>query len=341
MFVDPDARRIFVRREDGTERYLPYDLLIGADGIRSAVRAGLVANHRDFECSVSDTFSNFKSVHVTVPALAANTVAVMPQCLPGMNGIGVPEIGGKMNISFSHKLNTPCDEALRSSDASVVAAFLQATFKPFELPWDELARQWVGQAWSQTGQVHCNFYHSSKLRVLIMGDAAHATSPTIGQGMNTAFADAAALDELLDAHADALDQVLPAFSEARVKEGNALSEISVNAFSFSPAQALRVTLARLVRVFFSKRLGPSLVAPDPLDEIAKGAKLSDMYAELTRIGRLPAVRAVNDAARRHHFELRTGMVKPRPSRLPAALGAACALAGLVAGVAALMATQAV
>mmetsp|Transcript_12103 Transcript_12103/g.28492 ORF Transcript_12103/g.28492 Transcript_12103/m.28492 type:complete len:668 (+) Transcript_12103:329-2332(+) len=342
MFVDPDARRIFVRREDGVERYLPYDLLIGADGIRSAVRAGLIANHRDFECSVSDIFSRFKSVHVALPpALAANTMVVMPQCLPGMNGIGLPETGGKINISMGYQLSTPCDEALRSTDAAVVAAYLQEKFKPSELPWDEFARQWVGQAWSQTGQVHCSSYHSSKLQLLIMGDAAHATSPAIGMGMNTALADAAALDELLDAHADALDQVLPAFSEARVKEGNALTDIAFYANSFSPAQGVRVILAQLVRGFLSKHLGPSLVAPEPMNELGMGAKLSEMYAELVRIGRLPAVRAVNDAARRRHFELRTGMVKARPSRLPAALGAASALAGLAAGVAALMATQAV
>jgi len=39
---------------------------------------------------------------------------------------------------------------------------------------------WVGQPWSQTGQVHCSFYHSLKLQLLILGDAAHATSPSIG-----------------------------------------------------------------------------------------------------------------------------------------------------------------
>ena len=342
MFVDPDARRIFVRREEGAERYLHYDLLIGADGIRSAVRAGLVANHRDFDCSVSDIFARFKSVHIALPpALAANTVVVMPQCMPGINSIGLPETGGKINISMGYLLSKPCDEALRSTDATIVATFLQARFKAFELPWDEFARQWVGQAWSQTGQVHCNFYHSSKLQLLIMGDAAHATSPSIGMGMNTALADAAALDELLDAHADALDQVLPAFSEARVKEGNALTDIAYYAYPLSPAQGMRVILSQLARGFLSKHLGPSLVAPEPMNEIPLGAKLSDMYAELTRIGRLPAVRAVNDATRRHHFELHTGMVKVRPSQLPAVLGAACALAGLAAGVAALMATQAV
>ena len=39
--------------------------------------------------------------------------------------------------------------------------------------------------------------------------------------------------------------------------------------------------------------------------------------------------------------MRTGMVKARPSRLPAVLGAACALAGLAVGITALAATQAV
>lgn len=69
-----------MRRADGAERYLPYDLLVGADGIRSAVRAGLVSCHRDFECSVSDIFARFKSVHVArPPTLAAQTVVVFPQ----------------------------------------------------------------------------------------------------------------------------------------------------------------------------------------------------------------------------------------------------------------------
>ena len=81
MFVDPDARRIFVRREEGAERYLHYDLLIGADGIRSAVRAGLVANHRDFDCSVSDIFARFKSVHIALPPATPGWSEIYPEFL--------------------------------------------------------------------------------------------------------------------------------------------------------------------------------------------------------------------------------------------------------------------
>merc|ERR1719161_3090948 len=133
-----------------------------------------------------------------------------------MNGIGLPETGGKINIALGYMLNRPCDEELLSEDASVVAEYLRSRFQAFSLPADEFARQWVEQAWSSTGQVRANFYHSSRLRALLMGDAAHATSPSIGQGMNTALADAAALDELLDVHGDdhLLSKVLVSFSDA-------------------------------------------------------------------------------------------------------------------------------
>jgi kynurenine 3-monooxygenase len=310
LFVDPDTPRIFVRHQGGEEKYLPYDLLIGCDGIRSAVRAAFVASHRDFQCSVADIFTRFKSVHIPLPEpLKGTETHVLPQCMPGLNGIGLPETGGKINIAMGYTLNQPCDEELFSNDASVVAQYIRSKFKAFSLPDEEFAKQWVEQDWSDTGQVHANFYHSAKLQAIIMGDAAHATSPSIGQGMNTALADAAALDDLLDIHGDnhLLDDILPAFSEARVKEGNALTSIAFYAYSMSASQQLQITLAQIFRAFASKHV-PSLVAPDPLQLVGKGSKLSVAYDELTRIGRIQAVRKVNDDARRRHFERTTGMV---------------------------------
>eukprot|EP00427_Karlodinium_veneficum_P015708 CAMPEP_0169134640 /NCGR_PEP_ID=MMETSP1015-20121227/39993_1 /TAXON_ID=342587 /ORGANISM="Karlodinium micrum, Strain CCMP2283" /LENGTH=507 /DNA_ID=CAMNT_0009199191 /DNA_START=45 /DNA_END=1568 /DNA_ORIENTATION=- len=310
LFVDPDTRRVFVRHQEGNEKYLSYDLLIGGDGIRSAVRAAFIAAHRDFQCSVADIFCRFKSVHIPLPeSLQENEVHVFPQCMTGLNGIGLPETGGKINISFGYNLNQPCDDELFSSDASVVAKYITTNFKAFTLPTEDFAKQWVDQDWSDTGQVHANFYHSVKLQALIMGDAAHATSPSIGQGMNTALADAAALDELLDVHGDEhlVDAVLPAFSEARVKEGNALTSIAFYAYSMSASQQLQITLAQVFRGAASKYV-PSLIAPEPMQQIGKGAKLSAAYDELVRIGRIQAVRKINDDARRQHFERTTGMV---------------------------------
>lgn len=43
-------------------------------------------------------------------------------------------------------------------------------FKAIPLPYDEVAAQWVAQSWNSTTMCHCNFYHSEKLQLLIMGD---------------------------------------------------------------------------------------------------------------------------------------------------------------------------
>lgn len=317
LAVDPDTRRVLVRpapSAGGSERYIEYDLLLGCDGVRSAVRAALVTCHRDFECSVTDTFNFFKSVHIPRPdALQSDEVAIMPQCLSHVNGIILPMTGGKVNFAAGFAPNQPCHPALRSGTEEEVSAYLRQNFRPFPLPYDEIARQWVAQQWSSTGQVHANFYHSELLKLLILGDAAHATSPSIGQGMNTALEDAAVLDELLDRHGDDLEAVLPAFSQERVKEGNALTSLSFYAYSFSPVQGFFLSLEQAARGVLSTAF-PSLVSPDPISLVANGGKLSKAYNDLTRMGRLPAVRRVNDDCRRAHVERAMGMVLPKEPR---------------------------
>jgi 2-polyprenyl-6-methoxyphenol hydroxylase-like FAD-dependent oxidoreductase len=80
-FVDAERTRVHVRASDGVETYVPYDLLIGADGVRSGVRAALVAHHRDFELSVHDIFERFKSVHVDLPkGMENDAMHVYPSC---------------------------------------------------------------------------------------------------------------------------------------------------------------------------------------------------------------------------------------------------------------------
>lgn len=151
--------------------------------------------------------------------------------------------------------------------------------------------------------------------------------------MNTALADAAALDELLTLHKDELSAVLPAYSAERVKEGNALTSLSFYAYSMSASQQLRVTLGQIVRNAAHKLL-PSLFAMEPGLAIANGGKLSAAYDALTKMGTLPAVRAVNDARVRRHFEESTGMVLPSRSSYGWLKAAACA-AGVAIGGAAL------
>merc|ERR1711924_569886 len=122
----------------------------------------------------------------------------------------------------------------------------------------------------------------------------------------------AALDELLDEHDDDWNYVFPEFSKLRVKEGNALSYLSYYAYSFTSVQALYMTITGIARSFFNKWI--PFISPDPMSEIGKGGKLSVAYSKMVAMGRLPAVRKVNDDVRLRYFERMTGMIENESSK---------------------------
>lgn len=318
LFVDDKNKRILVRNEgiessngddnnDG-QYYVDYDLLIGCDGIRSVVRNALATTDRDFEFSTRGTFGKFKAVHVDCPSnVKEGTFMLLMGSLPDCASFVLPETGNKLNVTFGYSLEKTCPDELLSDDVAVVSGYFKKYFTSFNMDCDDAAAQWVAQGWSTTGQVHCNVYHSMKQQILLMGDAAHATSPQIGQGMNTALADAAAFDKLLDLHKDNLNEVLPAFSAERVKEGNALTDLSFYTFSLSGGQQFMFMLHQNIHRLLHKIL-PMFVGQHPMDEVADGGKLSVAYDKMTKLGILSRIRHTNDKIMREHFEKTTGMV---------------------------------
>merc|ERR1712224_389486 len=126
--------------------------------------------------------------------------------------------------------------------------------------------------------------------------------------MNTALEDSAVLDELLTRFDDDWDLALPEFSTLRVKEGDALTYLSYYAYSANATQALYMQLTSLLRAFLNRWLPGNVVWTDPMTEIPKGGKLSVAYGKMVALGRLPAVRRINDGIRLKHFERTTGMV---------------------------------
>lgn len=94
MYVDYERRRILVRSglDDDNDRefYLPYDLLVGCDGVRSVVREAMVKRHSTFEMDVGDIFQSFKAVHVERPDnVKEASMHLLPACFPHMQGIAL------------------------------------------------------------------------------------------------------------------------------------------------------------------------------------------------------------------------------------------------------------
>jgi kynurenine 3-monooxygenase len=321
LFLDNEKQRVMVRSvnsdsslPEDTMIPLEYDYILGCDGVRSVVRNGFLTHHREFEFDLTDSFQEGKAVHIPLPkGINEGHFMILLQCLPNMTAFCLPEKGGLFNFALGYSLEKPCDPDMTSDDPKVVTAYMKKHFTALQLDLEDFGEKWVKQSVATTQFVHCNFYHSLKLNALIMGDAAHATVPNIGQGMNTALADALVLDQLLDKFGDDWKQVLPAFSEERVKEGNALTDLSYHTYSIDPGMQLEIVLRQIFRRFFNKIFPEWLVEKEPMNAIAiERMKLSEAYNKTTKYGYLVKSRRVNQDIKRKYFERKMGMVKEEP-----------------------------
>ncbi|CAM9827240.1 unnamed protein product [Chrysoparadoxa australica] len=217
---------------------------------------------------------------------------------------------GTINMVFSFPEHLPVDPEMLSNDPEVLYAYFKKNFTHWELDMD-FCRDFAKSRWYRTGQVKCNFYHMgvNEGTALLLGDAAHATSPALGSGMNTALADARALDEMMEEHKESLDTVLPTFSERRVKEGIALTDMSFNLFHVDPSCNYWSSVKDVIRSSLHRASGGRVNPPgmivatqeDRSDCMSRGFKLCSSQ------GILDTFRVENEKLTREHFERAVGL----------------------------------
>lgn len=186
--VTPDGDGVLLRFRDGTTH--PADVVVGADGIRSAVRAVLARDRPLF--SGLGAFRGTVPMH-RIPAAARGPVARM-WLGPGRHFVCYPVAGGRL-MSFA-AIAPLHAEPTESWSATATPADLVTAFEG----WPELVARVTRAAddvryWALYDREPLPRWSTD--RSTLLGDAAHPMLPFLAQGANQAVEDALDLAALL------------------------------------------------------------------------------------------------------------------------------------------------
>ncbi len=241
-----------------------YDRLIGADGARSTVRAQFL-NTELFEIEQKYSPNFYKSI-VLADAARSNEVRLESgkvhswRTQDGIVVLLLYQVDDSMSGAiYFPRHNTQVTEL--ETPAAVLEFFNEHFPQIGQLMSHSEADAFLNRSLASVLTIRCNRYHYGD-RVLILGDAAHATSPSLGQGCNAALEDAAIFDRLLDEFGDDWAITLAQFTARRTADAHALVELSDYAFPTSSKLfiefVIRAQISRLLHRFFPARFSPSL-----------------------------------------------------------------------------------
>lgn len=209
-----DADGVDVTFADGsTQRY---DLVIGADGIRSWTRRAI-----GIDVEPRATGMGIWRVFAPRPASVTRTDLYYggPSYIAGYCPTGEDTL-------YAYIVEDYQDRSMLSPEEGL--AVMRVLSRPYHGPWDDIRASLtdasrVNYAKFESHLVPAPWHRG---RVALIGDAAHSCPPTLAQGAAQALEDAAVLAELLLAH-DAVDDVWEPFTERRHERAKTVVEGSL------------------------------------------------------------------------------------------------------------------
>ena len=226
------ARQVVWRDPDGGLKTEAFDLVIGADGAASTVRASLVRSPTiDFAKRISPWgYAELKMQPQAGPE-GAPTAPFAPDAIhiwPRGEFFMVAFPAGDQSYRATLVMRHSQLDALRNSGET--QAYLSRALPDVVDTLADPAVELNPDRLIPIPIVRCGRWDDGGFTV-ILGDAAHATAPFMGQGVNIALEDAARLAGHLRgiASADDLGPALEAFSAERVPEGIACCDLSESA----------------------------------------------------------------------------------------------------------------
>jgi 2-polyprenyl-6-methoxyphenol hydroxylase-like FAD-dependent oxidoreductase len=213
--LDQDAEGVAVSFPDQERKR--YDLVIGADGIRSWTRRmlGVPLETQSVGMGIWRAFT-------TRPASVTRTDLYYggPSYIAGYCPTGPDSL-------YAYLVEDAQDRSTLSPEESL--AVMRELAGPYHGPWDE-----IRESLTDPSRINYTWFESHLLdgpwnrgRVVLIGDAAHSCPPTLAQGAAQAFEDADVLAELLLAHDELSDDLWQAFTDRRLERARTVVDGSL------------------------------------------------------------------------------------------------------------------
>ncbi|MGN6321876.1 MAG: FAD-dependent oxidoreductase [Dyella sp.] len=219
--ADIDTQRITLVDEHEVQREHQANVLIGADGAGSALRAAMNL-HQPLGIRVEPLGHGYKELEIP-RAAGADRFAIEPNALHiwprgGYMCIATPNITGSFNVTLFLPLRGTGSSFETLPNAAAAGAFFHRDFPDLLPLMPRFAADYDGHPVGTLATLYLDQWHIDG-RAVLVGDAAHAIAPFHGQGMNCGFEDAVVMAELL---ADSGVQVADAFAQfQRIRKPNA------------------------------------------------------------------------------------------------------------------------
>ena len=220
----------FEHTKTGEKTTVNSDLLIGADGAFSAVRSKMTRRNRQ---QYSQHFIEHGYKELLIPAnedgthkLEKNALHIWPR--GNFMLIALPNLDGSYTCTlFAPYEGEESFEELNNNED--VKKYFKKIFPDLVPLIPDLCEQFFSNPTSSMAIMRTYPWHVDDKSILI-GDAAHATVPFYGQGMNAGFEDCRILDELLDKHNNNFKTCFKEYSQVRKPNGDGVQDLSMHNF---------------------------------------------------------------------------------------------------------------
>ena len=253
--VDLKSASATFEHNDGNQKNVDADMIIGADGAYSVIRSKMIKQDR-FQYSQYYIEHGYKEL--TIPAnsdgthkLEVNALHIWPRgsymliALPNMDG------------SFTCTLFFPYEGEYSFNSLQTeqqVYDFFKEVFPDTLDLIPNLVEEYFQNPTSSLAIMRCNPW-TVEDKVLLIGDAAHATVPFYGQGMNAGFEGCFVLDQLMQKHGEDWQACFDEYSKIRKPDGDGVQDLSIHNFIVMRDKTAdpKFLLQKKIELHFSKK----------------------------------------------------------------------------------------